>query len=309
MGFWKHQQEILRGGDPQACAGRAGCADCFEEGGLKDFVAANAHYQRRDICGASARSEIGADLFDVIEHMNECLDPYYSTAEEKLPYESAEGRRIRTPRESRASCDRHLSHRGSKMDAVRRRTRQLDLDLRSPLRWGGRRTGAGRKPGPRARDAHRKRPPLAARFPCHVTLKVRRDLPSLRNVRLVREVEQSLRIACERGYFRVVHYSLQPDHLPLIVEATSQRDLAAGMKSVGARLARAVNRVFRRRGPVLLDRYHLHVLRTPREVRRAIAYVLLNARASREARQETRSRFARRSRILGPLVRWLAERD
>ena len=180
MGFWKHQQEILRGGDPQACAGRAGCADCFEEGGLKDFVAANAHYQRRDICGASARSEIGADLFDVIEHMNECLDPYYSTAEEKLPYESAEGRRIRTPRESRASCDRHLSHRGSKMDAVRRRTRQLDLDLRSPLRWGGRRTGAGRKPGPRARDAHRKRPPLAARFPCHVTLKVRRDLPRSR---------------------------------------------------------------------------------------------------------------------------------
>ena len=50
------------------------------------------------------------------------------------------------------------------------------------------------------------------------------------------------------------------------------------MKSIAARVARAANRVFRRRGPVLADRYHRHTLRTPREVRSAIAYVLLNAR-------------------------------
>ena len=50
------------------------------------------------------------------------------------------------------------------------------------------------------------------------------------------------------------------------------------MKSIAARLARAANRVFARRGSVLADRYHLHVLRTPREVRNALAYVLLNAR-------------------------------
>jgi hypothetical protein len=39
-----------------------------------------------------------------------------------------------------------------------------------------------------------------------------------------------------------------------------------------------VNRIFGRSGPVLTDRYHLHVLRTPREVRNALAYVLSNAR-------------------------------
>ena len=50
------------------------------------------------------------------------------------------------------------------------------------------------------------------------------------------------------------------------------------MKSLGARLARAVNRTFERSGPVLEDRYHLKVLRSPLQVRRAIAYVLLNAR-------------------------------
>jgi hypothetical protein len=84
--------------------------------------------------------------------------------------------------------------------------------------------------------------------------------------------------ACDRGRFRLVHYSIQNDHLHAIVEAASARDLASGLKSIGARLARAENRVFGRRGAVFADRYHLHVLRTPVEVRRALAYVLLNAR-------------------------------
>ena len=156
--------------------------------------------------------------------------------------------------------------------------RQLALDLRAPPRWGGLREGAGRPPGPSPRDPHRRRAPLAARFPCHVTVRIRRDIPSLRKVGLVREWKRRLRECCNRGHFRVVPYSLQRDHAHLLVEAASARDLACGMKSIGARLARAVNRVFRRRGPVFADRYHLRVLKTPREVRNALAYLLLNAR-------------------------------
>jgi hypothetical protein len=159
-----------------------------------------------------------------------------------------------------------------------RSTRQLVLDLRAPVRWGGARAGAGRKPGTRPRDPHRRRAPLAARHPCHVTLKVRPDLPSLRSGRFVAELERTWRAARERGRFRLVHYSLQGDHAHLIVEAASARDLACGLKSIAARFARAANRVFGRAGAVLADRAHVRVLRTPREVRRAIAYVLLNAR-------------------------------
>ena len=64
----------------------------------------------------------------------------------------------------------------------------------------------------------------------------------------------------------------------MIVESAGKKALASGMKSIGSRLAFAVNRVFGRSGPVLDGRYHLHLLRTPREVRNALAYVLLNAR-------------------------------
>ena len=68
------------------------------------------------------------------------------------------------------------------------------------------------------------------------------------------------------------------DHVHCIVEASGRRALACGMKSLGARLARAVNRVFARSGPVLDGRYHAVLLRTPRQVHRAVRYVLLNAR-------------------------------
>jgi REP element-mobilizing transposase RayT len=111
-----------------------------------------------------------------------------------------------------------------------------------------------------------------------VTLKVKRDVHQLRSAKLVNELERSWREACDRGRFRLVQYSIQGDHVHLIVEASSVRDLACGLKSIVARFARAVNRVWHRTGAVLADRCHLHVLRTPREVRNAIAYVLLNAR-------------------------------
>lgn len=151
-------------------------------------------------------------------------------------------------------------------------------EIRFPAGWGGRRAGAGREPGRSPRVAHLRRARFASRHPCHVTLKVRNDVPSLRTATLVRELERSFRDSCERGDFRLVHYTIQSNHLHLVVEAAGTEALSRGMKSIGARVARAVNRVFGRRGPVLSDRYQMRPLKTPREVRNALAYVLLNGR-------------------------------
>jgi REP element-mobilizing transposase RayT len=171
-----------------------------------------------------------------------------------------------------------------------RKPEQLELDR---VRHGGRRPGAGRKLGPNPHIRHRSRERFAGRFPCHVTLRVREDIPSLRTVSLVRELERSFSVGCERGEFRLAHYSLQGNHAHLIVEAKDRDALGRGMKALGARLARAVNRVFRRSGPVLADRYHVRVLRAPREVRNAIAYVLLNARRHATRARRTLSRAVR----------------
>jgi len=116
-------------------------------------------------------------------------------------------------------------------------------------------------------------------------MKIRPGISSLRTMRMVREVERSFARGCSRPGFRLVHYSLQRNHVHLIVEATSRGALGRGMMAIAGRLGRAINRVCHRTGKVFADRYHLHVLKTPREVRSALRYVLLNAR--RHARRVT----------------------
>ncbi len=76
----------------------------------------------------------------------------------------------------------------------------------------------------------------------------------------------------------MVQFSAQTDHLHLIVEASSRERLSRGLHGLAGRIARAVNRAWRRRGDVWNGRYHARALATPREVRNALVYVLLNFR-------------------------------
>lgn len=152
---------------------------------------------------------------------------------------------------------------------------QLALPLDVVVRWGGRRRDAGRKRGDKVQHLTRAR---FKRLPAHVTLRVRSDVPSLRTVPIVHAIERTFAAGCTRPGFRLVHYSLQTNHAHLIVEADDRHALGRGMKAIAARLALAVNRVAGRKGPVLADRYHHESLPTPRQVRNALRYVLLNAR-------------------------------
>lgn len=161
---------------------------------------------------------------------------------------------------------------------VSRRDPQHALSLSAPRRWGGRRPGAGRKAGEQPRTRHLSRLHFRRPLPAHVTLRVRRDVPSLRTVPIVRAIERTFGDGCVRPGFRLVHYSLQGNHAHLVVEAQDRDALGRGMKAIAARLARAVNRVAKRRGAVLADRYHSRMLSTPREAHHALRYVLLNAR-------------------------------
>jgi REP element-mobilizing transposase RayT len=163
---------------------------------------------------------------------------------------------------------------------VSRAPRQISFaERRLHTGRGGPRIGAGRPPLSKNPPVHHvRRPPLPRACPTHVTLRVIRGIPSLRDRRFLRELRPSLRRACERGDFRVGHYSVQGNHLHLIVEAAGKEALGRGMMAIAARVARGVHRAFGRTGPVLHGRYHLRILRTPQEVRRALAYVLLNVR-------------------------------
>jgi putative transposase len=142
--------------------------------------------------------------------------------------------------------------------------------------WGGRRPGAGRPASPGRRAvAHRRRAPHDARVPVHVTLRASAEIPSLRGERLFATVRGALAAASTRS-FRILHYSVQADHLHLIVEADGGSRLVRGCQGLAVRVAKAVNHILTRRGAVWGDRYHARPLRTPREVRHALVYVLQN---------------------------------
>ena len=154
-----------------------------------------------------------------------------------------------------------------------RRHRQLPLGLRT---WGGKRDGAGRKPkGDRPGVTHLKRPALARRHPAHVTLRVGAAVGYLRSGLRAGAIEQALRES-RKPAFHVAHYSIQGNHLHLLAEAESEEALARGIQGLEVRIARKLNRLANRRGKVFADRYHVHVLGTPREVKHAVRYVLGN---------------------------------
>lgn len=145
-----------------------------------------------------------------------------------------------------------------------------------PRGRGGARPGAGRPVKVGAGVPHLRRAALSRHHPVHVTLRVLRGVPNLRRRTLMKVIEGVLRAARERFGMRVVHYSVQPNHLHFIAEADDARSLTRGLQGLSIRLAKRLNRRLTRRGKLFADRYHARALKTPSEVRHALRYVLQN---------------------------------
>ncbi|MFT3915710.1 MAG: transposase [Anaeromyxobacteraceae bacterium] len=109
-----------------------------------------------------------------------------------------------------------------------------------------------------------------------MTLRVREHVWNLRSLRSWRVIAAALEGVRSREDFRVIHLSVQGNHLHVIVEAADAGALAQGMRALAGRLAKGLNALMERRGQVFADRYHAHLLRTPAEVRNALRYVLDN---------------------------------
>jgi REP element-mobilizing transposase RayT len=77
---------------------------------------------------------------------------------------------------------------------------------------------------------------------------------------------------------RLVHFTVQTNHIHLIAEVDRHGALARAVQGLAIRLARRLNRRIGRRGTVFADRYYARALRTPLEVRRALIYVFHNHR-------------------------------
>jgi len=176
---------------------------------------------------------------------------------------------------------------------------QPSLDFRrdkNGQKRGGKRKHAGRKPvhflpsGKRLHRRVRKRPPVSSRTPVHVVLRVTEAVGRLRRRHAYHAIRLAILTAAVLGLIRVVHVSIQRNHIHLLVEAASEQALASGLKGLQVSAARRLNAAITierklatpRRGRVFVTRYHAEIIRTPRQARHCLAYVLNNWRRHRE---------------------------
>ncbi len=96
---------------------------------------------------------------------------------------------------------------------------------------------------------------------------------NLRSHRAFSVIARALGKAADRFGVRIVQFSVQGNHVHLVVEASTTSSLSQAMQGFSIRLAKGLNAMMKRRGRVLADRYHARPLRTPTEVRRVVAYV------------------------------------
>jgi REP element-mobilizing transposase RayT len=144
--------------------------------------------------------------------------------------------------------------------------KQLELNIYQGSK-GGRRPGAGRKRLHSKGVAHRSREKVKVRTPLHINFKVKLWV---RNKVGIRVLKRAIRNAQSHG-LGILHFSLQSNHVHLIVEAPSNQQLTRGMRSLCITFAKGIGK-----GRVQLERYHLHVLKSLQETKNAVHYVLFN---------------------------------
>jgi putative transposase len=193
-----------------------------------------------------------------------------------LVFTFTEGSMVRTIERQRVAATRNRAARRNKLASACSPSPVFPCPL---LRThGGRSQGAGRPPAKKRNVPHRARPVLCARHPVHVTMSARGKSPILTEPGAFRGLVGAIRALRGREGFRIVHFRVQDHHIYLICEAESQKHLSQGMQSLALRMTYAFNRVFARKGSLWASRYHARSLRTPREVRQVIVYVLGNRR-------------------------------
>ncbi len=159
---------------------------------------------------------------------------------------------------------------------MRRKHHQLEFDFRQ---YGGKRKGAGRKPKKAEPGMpHRHRKAKKRGEPLHITVRLADRLPSLRRSGALKLVLAALSASSDRHGMRIVQYSIQREHLHLLVEAEDRQCVARGMSALLSPLARALNKLWSRRGKVFPERYHDEVISTPTQARNALRYVLQNGK-------------------------------
>jgi REP element-mobilizing transposase RayT len=120
---------------------------------------------------------------------------------------------------------------------------------------------------------HTKREEIRRETPLHLTIKLIRA--DVQNKTVLKALRHAILRARLQG-LRIIHYSLEHDHIHLYAESDDNKILARAMKALGGSLIKKINKYFKVKGRCYKTRYHLRILRSATEVKNVINYILKN---------------------------------
>jgi hypothetical protein len=132
---------------------------------------------------------------------------------------------------------------------------------------------AGRKAIHERGIRHIKREEITRNMPLHLTVKL--NQAHIQNKIILKGLRHAIMRARLQG-LRIIHYSLEHNHLHLYAECSDNIILGKAMKALGVSFVKKINSYFSRKGSCYKTRYHLRILRSAREVKNVLNYILKN---------------------------------
>jgi REP element-mobilizing transposase RayT len=140
--------------------------------------------------------------------------------------------------------------------------------------------GAGRPkipPNKKNYIPHRERETIPKKTPVHVTIKINKHIVhTLRNKIIFQKISRAITKARNKG-IRLVHFTIQRDHVHMLIEAENKNQLGKAMQALGISFSKSLKSLTKTKLKIFKDRYHVHILKTLKEVRNAKSYILGNA--------------------------------
>ena len=122
---------------------------------------------------------------------------------------------------------------------------------------------------------HTKRLRLKKPSSLHLTIKVRENKADIQNKRILKAFHHAIKRARLKG-LKVVHYTLEYNHVHLLVECVDNEVLHRGMQAFGITIAKAINKIKRVKGGVYKNRYHLRLINSSRQLKNVLHYIFDN---------------------------------
>lgn len=134
---------------------------------------------------------------------------------------------------------------------------------------------AGRKAIHDRAIRHTERPKFKNARSLHLTIKVRENKADIKSIKLLKALHHAIKRA-RLMKLKIIHYTLEYNHVHLLVEADTHHALHRGMQAFGISFSKAINKTKRLKGTVYKHRYHFRQICSSRELKNVLHYIFHN---------------------------------